>query len=179
MTKKEKSRMKILHAAKVLLERNGIGNVTFDQIADQADMCRTTIFNHFSSTSDLLFAIYSDELEDLKKVCATSGAEGITLIRLLFDKLIEDTVNYPGLTLQLISNAVLRGPGGNPIKEIEKLVEDNLKAAGYEDAEHLTVHITGSYYGLLNHYLINGYEFSIENITDDLNGMINRILEVE
>lgn len=179
MTKKEKSRMKILHAAKVLLEKNGIGNVTFDQIADQADMCRTTIFNHFSSTSDLLFAIYSDEITDLKEFCADSGEEGVGLIHLLFNKLVEDTANYPALTLQLIANAVLRGPGGNPIKEIEKLVADSLEYAGFTNAEMLAVQINGTYYGILNHYLINGYDFNIENISTELNHMINRILEVE
>lgn len=179
MTKKEKSRIKILHAAKVLLEKNGVGNVTFDQIADESDMCRTTIFNHFSTTSDLLFAIYSDEIEELKEVCRNSGEEGIPLVMLLFRKLVEDTVNYPALTLQLITNAVLRGPEDNPMKAIEKLVADNLVTAGFRDAELYTIRITGAYYGLLNHYLINGYDFNIDEITEKLSDIITRILEVD
>ena len=48
LSKKEKSRIKILHAAKGLFERYGIDDVTFTQIAQKADVCRTTVFNHFA-----------------------------------------------------------------------------------------------------------------------------------
>lgn len=47
LSKKEKSRLRIMHAAKGLFEKQGLDNVTFSQIAEAADVCRTTVFNHF------------------------------------------------------------------------------------------------------------------------------------
>ena len=62
MSKKEKSRHKIMHAAKGLFERDGIENVTFTQIAEEADVCRTTVFNHFAGTRELMLAISRQEI---------------------------------------------------------------------------------------------------------------------
>ena len=59
LTKKEKSRLKIMHAAKGLFEEHGIDQITFTQIAKEADVCRTTVFNHFAGTKELLLAIFS------------------------------------------------------------------------------------------------------------------------
>ena len=107
LSKKEKSRIKILHAAKGLFERYGIDDVTFTQIAQKADVCRTTVFNHFAGTGELLLAIFAQETEDLKVYAESTGFEGIPLIYALFDRLIEDTANYPTLSIRLITNAII------------------------------------------------------------------------
>jgi AcrR family transcriptional regulator len=36
----------ILHAAKGLYEKNGVGGVPFDDFAESAGVCRTTVFKH-------------------------------------------------------------------------------------------------------------------------------------
>ena len=41
--------MLILKAAGELFEEKGLKHVTFNDVAERADMCRTTIFNYFSS----------------------------------------------------------------------------------------------------------------------------------
>ena len=46
-----------MHAAKGLFEKNGIENVTFNQIAESAEVCRTTVFNHFSDSKELMLAL--------------------------------------------------------------------------------------------------------------------------
>ena len=64
--KRERSRIRIMHAAKGLFEEHGIDNVTFQMIADKSEMCRTTIFNHFSGIEDLMLALSSQEIMDIK-----------------------------------------------------------------------------------------------------------------
>lgn len=50
--KRTKTQRAILHAAKGLYEKYGVGNVPFDDIADAADVCRTTVFNHFADMAN-------------------------------------------------------------------------------------------------------------------------------
>lgn len=80
-----------MHAAKGLFERDGIDNVTFGRIAEEADVCRTTVFNHFSGTAELMLAIMSQEIEDIRDFCREENYSGKELIYALFGKLIEDT----------------------------------------------------------------------------------------
>ena len=81
LSKKEKTRMTIMHAAKGLFERYGLDSVTFSQIADEADVCRTTVFNHFSDTCELMLALTCQEVEDAREHCRQAGAEGTELIK--------------------------------------------------------------------------------------------------
>ena len=63
ISKKERSRIKIMHAAKGLFEGYGIDDVTFTQIAKEPDVCRTTVFNHFAGTRELLLGWWCPQLE--------------------------------------------------------------------------------------------------------------------
>ena len=78
--KRARSRMIIMHAAKGLFEEKGIRNVTFNDIAERADMCRTTIFNHFSTINELMLALSEQEIVDLMEFCHDSKLEGKELI---------------------------------------------------------------------------------------------------
>lgn len=177
MSKKEKSRMKIMHAAKGLFEKYGIDDVTFTQIAKEADVCRTTVFNHFASTRELLLAIFAQETEDLKEYADNTGLEGVPLIYALFDRLIEDTSNYPTLSMRLITNAIMSRDEENPIAMIEDMVRCSLTAANPEDTELKVVSITGAYYGLINHYHINKLNFQAETMKSEFRQIMDEIIK--
>ena len=49
--KKEQTHRTIMHSAKVLFEQHGINNVTIEQIAENADVSRSTFFSHFEKTN--------------------------------------------------------------------------------------------------------------------------------
>ena len=144
-----------MHAAKGLFERDGIDNVTFGRIAEEADVCRTTVFNHFSGTAELMLAIMSQEIEDIRDFCREENYSGKELIYALFGKLIEDTAYYPTLATRLINNAILEHERDNPVKIIEEMTMAGLRADGFTDEEskRLTVLTEGAYFGLINHYL--------------------------
>lgn len=184
LTKKQKTDKAILHAAKVLFESKGLDNVTFDDIAEKADVARTTVFNHFSSISELLSAIYSAETEDLLEVCAVSGLEGLELVELLFDKLIEDHVNYPQLATRLLYNKILNGDSRS-IERIEQLIDENLgrelvkkswKPVSGINGDSLTQLLMGAYYGQINHRYIHGLPFIADEMKEEMRSMMRQIL---
>ena len=177
ISKKEKSRMKIMHAAKGLFEKYGIDDVTFTQIAKEADVCRTTVFNHFAGTKELLLAIFAQETEDLKEYAENTGLTGMPMICALFDMLIEDTANYPTLSMRLITNAIMSRDEENPIAMIEDMVRCSLTAANPEDTELKVVSITGAYYGLINHYHINKLNFEAETMKSEFRRIMDEIVK--
>ncbi len=179
MSKKEKSRHKIMHAAKGLFERDGIENVTFTQIAEEADVCRTTVFNHFAGTRELMLAISRQEIEDIKQYCSLHNMKGKTLVYGLYDKLIDDTVCYPVLTGKLINNAIINHQDDNPVKIIEEMTEEGLRTAGTERAEELAVLIEGAYFGLTNHYHINDKTFDGTIMKEEFHKLLDYILSRE
>ncbi len=166
--KKARSRMYIMHAAKELFEEKGINHVTFNDIADRAGMCRTTIFNHFATINDLMLALLDQEVEDLLEYSEDSRLEGWELIQGVFSKLIEDTANYPALASKLIARGIISEQKRSSLRQIEDLIWDNLEEEDDERREHIVVLLLGSYYGLINHYFINNYEFDKQKMKKDM-----------
>ena len=178
LTKKEKTRQKIMHAAKGLFEIHGIENVTFNQIADSAEVCRTTVFNHFSNNKELMLAITAEEISDVEEYCREKGWEGEELAYNLFSKLIEDASLYPKLSAILLSNAILSQEEENPIKLIEKMIIEGFeKQCGRESAERMAVLISGIYYGLINHYHINNKAFDCVEMKDEFRKLMAHIVK--
>jgi len=177
LSKKEKTRMTIMHAAKGLFEQYGLDSVTFSQIADEADVCRTTVFNHFSDTCELMLALTCQEVEDAREHCRQAGAEGTELIYTLFDKLIEDAAYYPSLTSRLINNAILNSEEDNPIRTIEKITVSGLeKEYPKEQSGRLCMLICGAFYGLINHYHVNNFNFDAGQMKAEFRELLASIL---
>ena len=159
---KEKNRQKIMHAAKGLFEEYGVENVSFRQVAERAEVCRTTVFNYFAGTKELMLGIFSQEIADLTEYFDNSGLQGKEKVLALFDKLIDDTAAYPILATQLIQNAILSQEPENPIAAIEHTV---CNALGGD--ETLAVSVIGAYLGLISHYHINGLLFDADRMKED------------
>lgn len=165
-----------MHAAKYLCEKNGIENVTFHDIAREADVCRTTVFNHFSTTDQLMIALFCQEIEDIDEYCRELNCSGMALIEAVFDKLIEDTAYYPVLTYKIASSTILRGgEEDNSLIHIEKLIAGNLPKQ-YRDQDQLyTVAIMGAYYGLVNHYHALNKDFDSGQMKEEFHLLLSLI----
>lgn len=178
LSKKEKTRIKIMHAAKGLFEKNGIENVTFNQIAESAEVCRTTVFNHFSDSKELMLALTVQEISDVEEYCKEGGWEGEELAYKLFSKLIEDASLYPKLTAILMTNAILSQEEDNPIKVIEKIITKGFERDyDTESSERLSVLISGIYYGLINHYHINNKAFDCVEMKDEFKRLLSHVIK--
>lgn len=176
LSKKEKTRIKIMHAAKGLFEQYGIENVTFNQIAESAEVCRTTVFNHFSDSKELMLALTAQEIKDVEEYCS-DNSKGQELAYKLFAKLIEDASLYPKLTTKLMTNAILSQEEDNPIRTVERLIAGAFQEEyGMEEAERLAVLISGAYYGLINHYHINNKTFDCEEMKEEFKKLLSHII---
>ena len=174
--KKAKSRRKIMHAAKYLCESNGIENVTFHDIAKEADVCRTTVFNHFSTTDQLMMALFRQEIEDIDEYCTKISCTGMALIEAVFDKLIEDTAYYPVLTYRIVSSSILReGDQCSALMDIEKMVAENLPEPYSRQQELYTVAVMGAYYGLVNHYHSLNKDFDADQMKKEFHRLLKLI----
>ena len=180
--KRTKTQRAILHAAKVLYEKQGVGNVTFDDIAETAGVCRTTVFNHFADAGELQQALAVAEIGELIEFGEGSQLRGLPLVYALMDKLIDDTANYPRVMARLANATILGGESGR-VSEIERLIarqfEQEFGAAlsqGKISAGLLAQMTMGLYYGQVNHQLAFGLSFDAEQMRNQMRVMLELLL---
>ena len=176
--KKAVTRRNIMRAARRLYEEKGIDNTAFSDIARSAGVSRSTVFNYFASTSELLTALCGEEVEDLEEAYSQNKCGGKEGIIKIFDQFIEDTVAYPQLVTQLMHTAVMSGGENNPVKMIEDLIKRNLIKDSSDNslAEEKTILLMGAYYGLINHYHLYEIPFDAEKIKAEMKKMINSVI---
>ncbi len=180
--KRTKTQRAILHAAKGLYEKNGVGNVPFDDIAEAAGVCRTTVFNHFADAGELQQAIAVAEIGELIDFGEHSHLRGLPLIAAMLDKLIDDTANYPRVMARLTNATILGGESGR-VGEIERLIARHYEleygkfAAEAPVSPELLAQMTmGLYYGQVNHLLAHGLPFNAEQMHADMRAMLEYTL---
>ena len=165
----------IMKAARKLYEKQGIENTAFSDIAEEAGVSRSTVFNYFASTSDLLTALCGQEVNDLQEAYDESGCCGREGIMCIFDTLLMDTACYPQLVTQLIYTAVMSGEENNPLRMIEQLIRKNLQ--GKESCkEEKIILLTGAYYGIVNHYHLHDMAIDADKMKKEMRNMIDMIL---
>ena len=180
--KRNKTQRAILHAAKVLYEKDGVGNVPFDDIAVAADVCRTTVFNHFADAGELQQAIAVAEIGELIEFGEQSSLRGIKLIEALLNKLIDDTANYPRVMARLTNATILGGESGR-VGEIERMIARQYEiefgafpASAPVSANLLAQMTMGLYYGQVNHLLAHGLPFDVKKMQSDMRAMLDYML---
>jgi len=180
--KRARTRRAILHAAKVLYEKRGVGSVPFDDIAEAAGVCRTTVFNHFADAGELQQALAVAEIGELIEFGEQSELRGLPLIQALLDKLIDDTANYPRVMARLTNATILGGEGGR-VGEIERLIARQYEAEfgaslpqAQASADLLAQMTMGLYYGQVNHLLAYGLSFDAGRMRKDLRVMLRLLL---
>ncbi len=161
--KRERSREQIMEAARSLFEERGIKHVTFNDIADRAQMCRTTIFNHFATTNDLMLAIVDSEAEEIMKLCEESDKEGLDLIYALFNTLIDEVIRYPHMSMWLIAGGISTEGERSKFADIGQIIMDNLPGSKKEK-ERRKIQFSGLFYGLINHHLVHGIEMDPKKV---------------
>ena len=184
MSEKKRSRTQraILHAAKGLYEKQGVGGVPFDDIAEAAGVCRTTVFNHFADAGELQQALAVAEISEIIAFAEQSKERGLALITALLEKLIADTANYPRVMARLTNATILGGENGR-VGEIERLIAQHYEIEFGQFAPEATVSAEllaqmtlGLYYGQVNHLLAYGMPFEAEQMRKDMRAMLNCLL---
>lgn len=155
----------------MLFEKNGIANVTIDQISEGADVSRSTFFSHFASLDDLLEQIANEEIDDMFKAVDSSGEE--PSISALLRRLNNDTYPYPYLVCELMMRSILSG-SKNSLARVDAFLQDEIiNKSGYEvtgrhfEPKEISAIIFGAYFGLVFQKLINNEPFVNPDETND------------
>lgn len=177
LRKKNNTHKAILHSAKTLFEKKGLGNVTIDEISENADVSRSTFFTHFSSLDDLVEEIAAQEIDDLFAVAAAS--DKAMTVRSLINQLVEDTFPYPYLSGELLMRGIL-GQHNTSYGKIDEFLQEAIAAhPGYKTVKkefspkELSALVMGAYFGLLFQKFMHNEPFgSDEQIKNTINKYI-------
>ncbi len=168
--KKEQTHRAIMHSAKVLFEQHGISNVTIEQIAENADVSRSTFFSHFDSLDSLLTEIAAEEINDI--FSAIEADETEPSVAAVFRQLSTDTYAYPYLMGELFMSSIL-SPGESAVARVDHLLRSEIEQGKYgKMLEHfsskdISAFIFGAYFGLIFQKFMNNETFDDPAETND------------
>lgn len=177
--KKARTRIAIMHAAKGLFEESGVKAVTIEDIAEKADICRSTFFTHFDTKESLLTALFSQELDDLLEQNKEEIHDKERFFKLL-ENLVIDTYNYPSLSMQLLGNGFLNTENNESNNYINDSVEKiyNLVDETGTDLTKKDIFMTllGAYVGSIMTKIVEKKSFDDPNETIEfLKKIYNRL----
>ncbi len=168
--KKEQTHRTIMHSAKVLFEQYGINNVTIEQIAENADVSRSTFFSHFDSLDSLLTEIAAEEINDIFSAIEADEAE--PSVAAVFRQLNSDTYAYPYLMGELFMRSIL-SPGESAVARVDHLLRTEISQGNYKkmlevfDSKDISAFIFGAYFGLIFQKFMNNEPFEDPTETND------------
>lgn len=201
---KQKRRNDILEAAENVIFSKGLDQATMDEIADEAELSKGTLYLYFKNKNDLYLAICergSAMLNQRLSKVITRDEPGIELIRHLGEAYIDFVKTYPNYF-----NAFLYYESYENVQELEdsksaQVCEDNVREAmtyivralqiGMQDGSidssynprELAVQIWGSTRGLiqLSHMKQSGHYTSLfdemnVDVKDTFEGFIDLVL---
>ena len=87
----QKTREKIVDAARRLIARKGLANTTMNDVAESSGVGRRTLYNYFDSKDELYYAVVESELsrlsETMAKVVNLNISPEEKIIKLIFTRL--------------------------------------------------------------------------------------------
>lgn len=168
--KRDNTHRAIMHSAKLLFEENGISNVTIENIAEKADVSRSTFFSHFTSVDDLLTQIANEEIDDI--LSSASPEDGSLSINAIFKQLNDDTYPYPYLMSELVTRSIL-SEGNSSLAKAFAFMRSEIEKDGFNELlkyftpSDISAFIFGSYFGLVFQKFIDNEPFDDPNETND------------
>ena len=133
-----RTRQNILKTSSDLFSSKGYDNVTMDEISEETDLSRATLYNYYGSKEAIYFEIGRrslSEMNDNQRKLVENGGTGRELILLLVNDslkhLFEDSLLHDIIRQYSISNAQNQTPSHIILKRIESggVVEDPVQLA--------------------------------------------------
>ena len=120
----------ILRAARELLQERGM-EASVEEIANRADISYPTFYNYFPTKAGLFYAIYLEEIEDLREFAALElGGEACATVRVerIFQALLQDFIRYPYLDLFIAGEVARHTAQTGEEEQISRLFTDEIAA---------------------------------------------------
>ena len=107
--KKIEQRRVLLAVARALFEKKGYENTVMDEIAENADVSRSTLFNYFINKESILNALFEEEAQDLVYYLnhdLKGKTPVIEKIYLFFQFWVEDTIGFKNTVGRALINGM-------------------------------------------------------------------------
>ena len=177
--KKTNTHNSLMHAAKELFEKKGLGNATINEITELADMSRSTFFSHFNSTETLTSELAELAIQEILDVYIRSNKHGIEGLTVLCNKLIDDTCPYPHLSAELLMGGIVNSNDNSTFSVFLEVLEKELDNSNIPEnllnrSEQVAL-LVGTYFGLISQRLIKGQKFVPLEIKKTMYKIINQL----
>jgi AcrR family transcriptional regulator len=141
---------KITHSALQLFEKNGYDAVSIDDIAEAAEVSKSTFYNYFVTKEAVLIKLSMNSVNGVKEALSKKPRqdEPIEMIRLSFHCLIDDIYSWRNVAREAAMISVYNAAAHNTVN---KLIEDhvaNAQRKGIFRTDYASDMITRSLMGL-------------------------------
>ena len=199
---KEQRRNRILDAAEDVIFDQGIESTTMDEIAEQAELSKGTLYYYFENKHDLYFAVSNRGLAILHQAFAgviTEQRSGLELVQRLGEEYINFVKNHPHYFSAMVdfeASGVQAGEESSPmIEECEKKgqeifaysvralqigMQDGTIDSRY-DPQLLAVQLWGSMRGITQLFYIRQkghYNRALDSIDMNIDGLFGDFLDL-
>jgi AcrR family transcriptional regulator len=143
---------KITHSALQLFEKNGYDAVSIDDIAEAAEVSKSTFYNYFATKEAVLVKLSMNSVNGVKETLAKKPRQDdpIEMIRLSFHCLIDDIYSWRNVAREAAMISVYNAAAHNMVN---KLIEDYVANAQRKgifrtdyDSDMITRSLMGIYY---------------------------------
>jgi AcrR family transcriptional regulator len=165
--KKRANRARILKAARDLFQAHGFDDTSVEDIAETADVSKSTFFNYFPTKESLLVAIAAEEVRDLRRLVTVDLASvpsAVEKIQRVMRLLVADTAPRLRLTRRVLLETMMRPSDmPTPVTQVELLFERLVKRAQAQgeiradlDPTGVASALTGAYFAAFSRWIAAG-----------------------
>ncbi|HHY15447.1 MAG TPA: TetR/AcrR family transcriptional regulator [Firmicutes bacterium] len=131
--KKIESRARILKAARALFQGKDYDSTSVEEIAERADVSKSTFFNYFPTKESLLDSIAADEVEEIEHLIEADlvGVESpVMKIRIALKHFAMDSISFLKVTRKVMVATIFKDEGyPMPVKQMEGLLVELIEEA--------------------------------------------------
>jgi AcrR family transcriptional regulator len=172
---RERMRERLLSAALVLFEARGYDATTIDQIAEQADVARQTVLNHYPAKKDFV-AAWGEARRDRLATLAEEPAESVAAgLHRIMDALAEINVRENTLTRQLRGQRIVPQPVPEAMLRVLREGRRRGELADSVDPQVAAEIVAGVYFDTLSRWLASdepGFDLG-QALSDRLDLLLN------
>lgn len=148
--KKAQNRELIIKAAREVMMEKGASKITYQDVAEKADMSRTTVFNHFPSMQSLMESVMESDFEESYRYYCNLKSAGTDRILDLFLHHMENLESNLLLTMTELSTIVSSERGRTLYQALDQKMKNDLsKELTDQERNDIMTDLTGVYAGVI------------------------------
>ena len=185
--KKRANKARLLKAARDLFQAQGFDGTPIEEIAETADVSKSTFFNYFPTKESLLIEIAAQEVRDLRRlvmVDLVNVPSAVEKIQRMMHLLVADTAPRLRLTRRVLLETMLRPSDvPTPVTQVEMLFERLVRQAQAHgeirtdlNPTDIASALTGTYFAAFSRWIAAGSE-QPDSLGSELEAVLSMLFE--